>query len=326
MLTEATVIAPEGHGYPHTPGIYTQEQIDAWKPVVEAVKAKGTVFFLQLWHTGRASHQDYQPNGKAPMSSSALAASGTVYTPKGAKEYPVPRAMTTEEIARVVDEFRQAARNSLDAGFDGVEIHSANGYILDQFLKESVNKRTDQYGGSIANRCRFTLEVVDAVAAEVGGDRVGIRISPFGGFLDADDSHPYALHTYLLEELNKRDIAYVHFIEPRDPSSKGVGSPLAVHDWQHKEHNLDVFRHAYKGTFIAAGGHTRNSGIEALEKNHADLICYGRIYLANPDLVHRFAIDAPLNKYDRDTFYIQDQVVGYTDYPSLDEVENSKKA
>lgn len=289
---------------------------------MKAVHGKGAKFFLQLWHVGRASHQDFQPHGEAPLSSSAVAASGDVYTPKGMKPYPVPRALATEEIPAIVEQFRQGARNALDAGFDGVEVHCANGYIIDQFLKSSVNKRTDKYGGPIENRARFAVEVVCAVAEEVGADRTGIRVSPFGGFLDAEDEHPYALHTYLLEELNPLGLAYVHFIEPRALHSMGVSSPNAEFNFERRDASLDVFRKAFHGPFIAAGGHTRASGIAALREDHADAIAYGRLFLANPDMVKRFELDAPLNKYDRATFYTQDQVKGYTDYPFLEDAKH----
>ncbi|BDA42129.1 12-oxophytodienoate reductase 1 [Coccomyxa sp. Obi] len=326
MITEATCIAPEGHGYPETPGIYTQEQINAWKPIVEAVHAKGAKFILQLWHVGRASHSDYQPNGQLPVSSSPIPPSGKIYTPQGLKDYEVPRALEESEIPKVVEQYRQGARNALEAGFDGVEVHGANGYLIDQFLKSSVNHRKDKYGGPIENRVRFALEITRAVVDEVGADRVGIRLSPFGGFLDAEDEHPYALNTYLLEELNKLGIAYVHFIEPRAIHSMGVASPHAEFNFQRIDQNLDVFRRAFHGAFIAAGGHSRASGIAAINANHCDAIAYGRPYLANPDLVKRFEIDAPLNKYDRNTFYTQDQKVGYTDYPFLSEVQAGKAA
>lgn len=206
MISEGTLVSERGHGYPCTPGIHTAEQIEAWKKITNAVHEKGAYIFCQLWHCGRASHQHYQPNEELPIAPSAIAVEGEkCFSLKtmNMEEYPVPRALEKEELPTIVEEFRQAARNAIEAGFDGVEVHGANGYLLDQFVKDGMNKRTDEYGGCIENRCRFPLEVVKAVVDEIGADRVGYRISPFGGFLDASDSHPYATHIYLVEELNK---------------------------------------------------------------------------------------------------------------------------
>jgi 12-oxophytodienoic acid reductase len=207
MISEGTVVSPQGHGYPCTPGIDTAEHVEAWKPIVQAVHDKGAAFFCQLWHVGRASHPHYQPDEALPVGPSPLKITdgNQAFSLKSMQmeDYPVPRALETEEVAGVVAEFRRGAANAIAAGFDGVEVHSANGYIIDAFLKSECNERTDRYGGSIENRCRFALEVVAAVVEEVGKDKVGIRLSPFGGFLSATDAHPYALVSYLLEELNK---------------------------------------------------------------------------------------------------------------------------
>ncbi|GAB4814384.1 hypothetical protein N2152v2_001430 [Parachlorella kessleri] len=313
LITEATGISDTGYGYPCTPGIHTHEQVEAWKPIVQAVHDKGGYFFCQIWHCGRSSHQDYQPNGELPVSSSAIAITdgNKPISPKTFKpaEYPVPRALEAHEIPGIVDQFRQAARNAIDAGFDGVELHGANGYLIDQFLKDEVNHRTDQYGGSIENRCRFALEVVKAVADEIGAERTALRLSPFGGFQNATDSHPYALITYLLEELNKLNLAYVHFVEPRIAGNATLDQT---------PHTLAPFRAVYKGTVIVAGGYTREEGNKAIESGKADLVCYGRLFIANPDLPKRFLLGAPLNAYDRSTFYSQGDE-GYIDYPFLEE-------
>lgn len=232
------------------------------------------------------------------------------------EDYPVPRALETHELPGIIDEFVQAAIKAREAGFDGVEIHGANGYLLDEFLKSEINHRTDEYGGSIENRARLVIEVVKAVADAIGADRVGIRLSPFGGFLNATDEHPYALITYLLEELNKIGIGYVHLVEGRAGGNSDLPNDAAK--------TLEPFRKVWRGTFIAAGGYQRQNAIEAIENGSADLIAFGRWALANPDFVKRLALDAPLNKYNRDTFYSFGEE-GYTDYPFLEETEWGKE-
>ncbi|KAH9562618.1 hypothetical protein CY35_05G081600 [Sphagnum magellanicum] len=253
LITEATGISPTSLGYPHTPGIFTEEQVEAWKPIVKAVHDKGGVFFCQIWHAGRLSHY----------------------------------------------------------GFDGVEVHGAHGYLIDQFLKQGLNNRTDRDGGSIENNCRFALEVVKAVADEVGADRVGIRLSLHQFYPDMQISDPLALGLHLIQGLNKLNILYAHFVEPR------MGPGIASIE---TEKNLLPYRKAFKNMFLAAGGYSREDGINAIESGYADLVVYGRLFLANPDLPKRFALNAPLNPYDRSTFRSQDQVRGYTDYPFLEEV------
>ncbi|EFJ47936.1 hypothetical protein VOLCADRAFT_81300 [Volvox carteri f. nagariensis] len=315
LISEATIVAPDGLGYMNSPGVYSSEQLEAWKPVVKAVKDKGALFFCQLWHCGRASHPELQPGGAAPLSSSTRPITSpeyVVYTPSGPKQYAVPRAATKEDIKRVVADYARAAKNAIEvAGFDGVEIHGANGYFIDQFIKDSVNDRTDEYGGSIEKRCRLALEVVEAVVAAVGADRVGIRISPFAQFLDAVDSTPYATHTYLVEQLNKYGLSYIHMVEPRILGNTEVES---------SSDSLEPFRRVYKGTFITAGGFKADTGAAAVTSGQADLVAYGRWYLANPDLHKRFLLNAPLNKYDRNTFY-SPGMEGYIDYPTLEELQ-----
>jgi 12-oxophytodienoic acid reductase len=316
MISEGTIISETGHGYPKTPGIYTKEQIEAWKPIVKGVHEKGAIFFCQIWHVGRKSHVAYQPNGAAPISpSSKTIKEGKVTLPNYEQaDYSAPRQLKTVELPEILEEYVQAARNAREAGFDGVEIHGAHGYFIDQFLKDSVNDRTDEYGPqSLESRCRFALEVVDAVALAIGKDRVGIRLSPFSTYGDAVASDPVPLGIYLAEQLSKREILYVHFVEPRANGNE---------DRESKE-NLDPIRKAYKGNFMAAGGFSREDGIAAIEKGETDLVCYGRHFLANPDLPRRFELNAPLNKYDRNTFYTPDLVVGYTDYPFLSETQAS---
>ncbi|KAH7439366.1 hypothetical protein KP509_04G057800 [Ceratopteris richardii] len=312
LITEATGVSDTAQGFPHTPGIWTNEQVEAWKPIVKAVHDKGAIFFVQIWHTGRVSHTAYQPGGHPPFSSTNKKVNGKCLMPSGTEysDYSQPRALKTEEIPHVVDDFRLAARNAIAAGFDGVEIHGAHGYLLDQFMKDEVNDRTDQYGGSLENRCRFPLEVVEAVAAEIGPERVGVRLSPFGSHSDSSDSNPEALGVYMANALNKYNILYAHYIEPRVKTNTTTSET---------NESLASARNAFKGTFLVAGAHTRQSGIQVIESGGADLVVYGRLFLANPDLPKRFRLNAPLNKYVRETFYTQDPVKGYTDYPFLDE-------
>ncbi|KAF7107558.1 hypothetical protein CFC21_108169 [Triticum aestivum] len=230
--------------------------------------------------------------------------------------YSKPRQLLTNEIPLIVDDFRRAARNAIEAGFDGVEIHGAHGYLLEQFMKDSSNDRTDEYGGSLENRCRFAVEVIDAIINEIGADRVGIRLSPFVDYMDCFDSNPHALGMYMVQQLNKHQgFVYCHMVEPR----------MAIVDGRRQiPHGLLPFRKAFKGTFIAAGGYDREEGNKVVADGYADLVAYGRIFLANPDLPKRFELDSPLNKYDRKTFYTQDPIVGYTDYPFLEGGSNAE--
>jgi len=311
LIAEATGVSDSAQGYPNTPGIWTEEQVEAWKPIVNGVHEKGGVFFCQIWHTGRASNVDYQPNGQTPVSSSDRKMSGQILRANGKDfvNFSPPRALETEEIPQIVNDFRLAARNAINAGFDGVEIHGAHGYLLDQFMKDSINNRTDQYGGTLENRCRFPLEVVEAVANEIGAERVGIRLSPFAQFLESSDSDPEALGLYMAEALNRYNILYAHYVEPRLVTTF---EPVATNK------SLLPMRKAFKGSFLVAGGYDREDGNAAIASGKADLVVYGRIFLANPDLPRRFELNASLNKYDRNTFYIPDPVVGYTDYPFLE--------
>ncbi|KAA8538708.1 hypothetical protein F0562_028311 [Nyssa sinensis] len=290
------------------PGIWTKEQTEAWKPIVDAVHEKGGIFFCQLWHAGRVS--DYQPNVEPPVSCTDKPIKNDFYIDgSGGANFSPPRRLTVEEIFQVVNDFRNAAKNAIEAGFDGVEIHGANGYLLDQFMKDQVNDRTDEYGGSQEKRCRFPLEVVKAVAEEIGAHKAGVRLSPFADYNDCKDSNPDALGVYLAESLNKYGILYCHVIEPR---------MITQFEKNDTKNSVLPMREAFKGTFIVAGGYTRDDGNEIIASGGADLVAFGRLFLANPDLPNRFQLNALLNKYDRRTFYTSDPVLGYTDYPFLE--------
>ncbi|KAL5559817.1 hypothetical protein UlMin_036028 [Ulmus minor] len=310
LIAEATGISDTSLGFPNVPGIWTKEQVEAWKPIVDAVHAKGGIFFCQIWHMGRSSNTDFQPKGQAPISSTDKPISPQLKTDAiDLPKFSPPRRLRTDEIPHIVDDFRLAAKNAIEAGFDGVEIHGAHGYLIDQFLKDQVNDRTDRYGGSLENRCRFALEVVEAVVNEIGADRVGIRLSPFADYNEAADSNPEALGLYLAKALSKYEVVYCHMVEPRMKEPLGMGET---------PYSLLPMRKAFKGTFIVAGGYDREDGNKAVAENRADLVAYGRLFLANPDLPRRFELNAPLNKYNRATFYTPDPVIGYTDYPFLD--------
>lgn len=332
LITEGTLISSTAAGFPHCPGIYTKEQVEAWKKVVDAVHAKGAIIFCQLWHVGRASHQVYQLGGAAPISSTSKPISnrGRIILPGGTTDfYPKPRPLKTSEIPEVVAHYRQAALNAIEAGFDGIEIHGAHGYLIDQFLKDGINDRTDEYGGSLSNRCKFIIQVLQAVVSAIGTNRVGIRISPAINHLDATDSDPRSLGLAVIQRINKLQLdsgsklAYLHVTQPRytvygQTESGQHGSP------DEEARLMRTWRRAYMGTFMCSGGYTRQLGIEAVEQGDTDLVSYGRLFLANPDLVLRFKLNAPLNRYIRDTFYTQDPVVGYTDYPFLSQGTQSR--
>ncbi|KAL7118296.1 hypothetical protein ACP275_03G127100 [Erythranthe tilingii] len=314
LLSEATGVSDTAQGYPHTPGIWTKEQVEAWKPIVDAVHAKGGIFFCQIWHVGRVSNTGFQPNGQAPLSCTDKGITPQVRANGvDVAQFSPPRRLETDEIPLIVNDFKLAARNAIEAGFDGVEIHGAHGYLIDQFFKDQVNDRTDQYGGSLQNRCRFALEITEAVTNEIGAYRVGIRLSPFANFAECADSNPKALGLYMVHALNKYELLYCHMVEPRMTTATKITTKTEC------LHSLVPMRKAFKGTFIVGGGYDREDGNKAVEENRADLIAYGRHFLANPDLPKRFEINAPLNKYHRATFYVDDPVIGYTDYPFLDE-------
>ncbi|WP_438978757.1 alkene reductase [Polynucleobacter sp.] len=312
IISEATQISPIGKGYPATPGIYSPEQTAAWKEIVSAVHAKGGKMVAQLWHVGRISHSSLHPEQGMPEAPSAIAPTGQTY---GADwklhDYETPKAMTAEDIARLLKDFELAAANAKAAGFDGVEIHSANGYLLDQFLQDKTNHRTDGYGGSIENRMRLLGEVIESVAKIYPSDCIGVRLSPYGSFNDMADSDPIALFNAVIQKLNGYHLSYVHMIEPRSTSAGGndkVNAEAPI--------TSEIFRAAYQGKFISAGGYDQAMGEAVLEAGLADAVAYGRLYISNPDLAERFQQGAALNAYDRASFYGGAEV-GYTDYPTL---------
>lgn len=312
IITEATQISRLGKGYPATPGIYSAAQTEAWKEIVSAVHAKGGLIVLQLWHVGRISHSSLHASEGLPVAPSAIAPTGKTYSADWQlHDYETPIAMSEGDIAELLTDYRNAARNAKKAGFDGVEVHAANGYLLDQFLQDKTNHRTDQYGGPFENRLRLLNEVLACVSNVFAYDQIGVRLSPYGGFNDIADSDPLALFTAVIEKLNPLGLAYLHMIEPRATTAGGSDELDA------NAHNVSaLFRKAFHGKFISAGGYTKESGEAALEAGLADAIAYGRIYIANPDLAERFAQGAALNPYDRPSFYGGSEK-GYTDYPSL---------
>jgi N-ethylmaleimide reductase len=311
IISEATPVSTTGYGYYGTPGIHTEAQAKGWTLVTRAVHAAGGRIFLQLWHVGRQSHSDLQPNGALPVAPSAISAGGQAYTKDGPKPNPVPRALSLEEIPGIVADFARGAALARQAGFDGVEIHGANGYLLEQFLSDHANQRTDIYGGPLENRARFFLEVVEAVVSAWDGERVGVRISPSNTFGGIEHTDRWGTYSYLVEKLNAFHLAYIHLVEPRVAGNIDIAP----------EHDLgsDRFRPLITSKLISAGGHTQESGNKTIAAGHADLIAYGRNFIANPDLVERFREDAPLNRYDRSTFYGGTEK-GYTDYPTLSRI------
>ncbi len=315
LITEATQISLQGKGYPAAPGIHSEEQVEGWKLTTAAVHAKGGFVFLQLWHVGRMSHSSLHPEAGLPVAPSAIApadGSKALTAHFQEVEFETPRALGIEELPGIVADYRRAAENAKAAGFDGVEVHSANGYLLDQFLEDTSNHRTDAYGGSIENRARLMLEVVDAVVEVWGKDRVGVRLSPFGKFLDMGDSNPVALFTYVLEKLSERGIAYVHVVEPRVGNA---GADAAIDG--NAVDTAKTFRAAFKGVFISAGGYSAETAEEAIAAGRADAIAFGRLFISNPDLPKRLENKTALNAYDRSTFYGGSEK-GYTDYPALE--------
>lgn len=307
IISEATNISTQGKGYIKTPGIWSKAQVEGWRLSTDAVHAKGGRIFLQLWHVGRISHSDLQPGGDLPVAPSAIRAEGVqAYTPSGFKPLETPRALETGEIAGIVADYAHAAQMAKDAGFDGVEIHAANGYLLQQFLSDKTNKRTDQYGGSIENRTRLVVEVVDAVTRVWSPDKVGIRIAPLTKFGDIGDSNPEPLYLSLVEQLNKFNLSYIHVVEG---DTGGEREPAGGFD-------LQKLRRAFNGLYMANNGYDLPLAERARAANAADLIAFGKPFISNPDLVERLRTGAPLNVPDQATFYAGD-ANGYIDYPAL---------
>lgn len=305
IISEATQISTQGIGYPCTPGIHTQAQVEGWKKVTKAVHDKDGVIFLQLWHVGRISHSAYH-GGALPVAPSAIKPTGEVYTFEGMKEYETPRALEINEIKEIVKDYARAAKNAIEAGFDGVEIHGANGYLIDEFLRDGTNIREDAYGGNIENRSRFLFEVIDAVTAEIGADKTGLRLSPSGTFNDMTDSDPQTHFTYVCEKLNDYGLAYLHIVDALEGDIRHGANVV----------ELSTLRDAYKGVLITCGGYDKQRGNTVIEDHQADAVAYGTLFISNPDLPERFKINADLNEPDTNTFYTQDEK-GYTDYPTL---------
>ena len=310
IVAEASQVTPTGRGNPDTPGIHSQAQIDGWKQVTDAVHAKGGIIFLQLWHVGRASHSSYQPDGALPVSASAIAIAGKTRSASGEMvSYEVPRALETDELPGVIEAYRQGARNALAAGFDGVEIHGANGYLLEQFLQSRSNLRTDRYGGSIENRARLLLEVTQAAIDVWGADRVAVRLSPYGVANDSGEADPMPLYSHVIGRLGTLGLAYLHFVEPR---SSGAGRAEVNHTGVPAA--FELFRPLWPGVLITAGGFDSASAEAAVASGQVDAIAFGRAFIANPDLPERIRQNVDFTPYNRATFYGGD-VAGYTDYP-----------
>jgi len=307
IITEATQVSPEGVGYPATPGIHNREQVDGWRLVTDAVHTAGGRIFLQLWHVGRISHPSLQPGGALPVAPSAIKPAGEAVTYDGPQPFVTPRALETEELAGIVEDYRRAAVYAQEAGFDGVEIHAANGYLLDQFLRDGTNHRGDRYGGPVDNRMRLLLEVAAGVIGVWGSDRVGVRISPINPFNDIADSQPEATFTRVAQRLGGLGLAYLHVVEG------------AIHSGDMELPRVDMgrLRRAFGGTYIANGGYDGERAKAALLAGDADLIAFGVPFIANPDLPLRLALGAELNDPDPETFYGGD-ARGYTDYRALE--------
>ncbi|NTA81395.1 alkene reductase [Agrobacterium tumefaciens] len=319
IVTEGTPISQQGQGYADVPGLYKKEAVEGWKKITDGVHVAGGKIVAQIWHVGRISHTSLQPHGGQPVAPSAIIAKSKTYIINddgtGAfAETSEPRALTIDDIGLILEDYRTGARAALEAGFDGVEIHAANGYLIEQFLKSSTNQRTDEYGGSIENRARFLLEVVDAVAEEIGAGRTGIRLSPVTPANDIFEADPQPLYNYVAEELGKRNLAFIHVVE---------GATGGPRDFKQGDKPFDyaAFKAAYrnaggKGLWIANNGYDRESAIEAVESGRVDAVAFGKAFIANPDLVRRLKDNAPLNEPNQPTFY-GDGAEGYTDYPAL---------
>lgn len=305
IITEATQISPEGVGYPGTPGIHSDEQVAGWKKVTQAVHNAGGKIFIQLWYCGRISHPSLLPDAQTPVAPSAIRPQGEAITPQGMQPYVTPRALEIEEIQDIVAQYKQAAEMAKLAEFDGIEVHAANGYLIDQFLRDGSNHRTDEYGGSAENRMRLLNEVLDAVLQVWPANRVGVRLTPENSFNSMTDSDPLNHFSYFIQQLNTRNLAYLHILEG---------------DMMNKQRTLDYtqLRKLFNSTYIANNAYDRDSAQQHLSANNADLIAFGMPFLANPDLVHRYQIDAPLNEANEETLYGGAEE-GYNDYPFYQE-------
>ncbi|MBI3186541.1 MAG: alkene reductase [Gammaproteobacteria bacterium] len=306
ILTEASPICAEGHGYPRTPGIHSPEQIAGWRNVTKAVQGAGGKIALQLWHVGRISHPDLQPNGALPVAPSAIRPAGQTFTGKGMKDFVTPRALETTELPKLVADYVQAAKNAMQAGFDGVEVHAGNGYLLDQFLRSSTNQRTDAYGGSKENRARLLFEIMEGICTAVGGDRVGIRLSPVTQFNDISDDNAQETFEYVVNGLNRFNLAFLDLLQGTGGAPKEQWVPF----------DYDRLRTIFNSKLIRNNGYDFESAQQAIKSGGADAIAFGRLVLANPDLVERFRRGAALNAPDYEKLYTGEEK-GYTDYPFL---------
>ena len=306
IVSEASQISPQGAGYPSTPGIHSQEQVEGWRHITDAVHSKGGRIFLQLWHVGRISHPSLQPGESLPVAPSAIKPAGQAVTYQGLKDFVTPRELDLAEIPSIIEDYRIGAENALSAGFDGVEIHGANGYLLDQFLRDGSNHRTDIYGGSVENRMRLMIEVTDVVCSVWGASRVGIRLSPLQPFNDMFDSNPEVTFSYAVEQLNRFGLSYLHVTEMGKEAPNAAGPAF----------DLVNLRRIWKGIYITNSGYDLVRANASINRNEADMVAFGVLFIANPDLPMRFSQGANLNKPDPSTFYGGDSK-GYTDYPSL---------
>ena len=310
IITEATTISPQGNGWLHTPGIYTDEQESAWKQIVESIHQQRTPIFLQLWHCGRASHSSFQPNNQLPVAPSAMAIKGDhIHTPKGKQPHETPRALTTEEIPQIVEDYRQAAVRAKKAGFDGVEIHAANGYLIDEFLQSKTNQRSDHYGGSLENRYRFLQEIVESILTVWSPEKIGVRLSPNGVYNDMGSTDYRETFLYVAKELNRYGLAYLHLLDGLAFGFHELGDPMI----------LAEFREVFEGPLMGNCGYTQETAELAIEKGNAELIAFGRPFISNPDLVKRFAENLPLNPPAETKVWYSFGQEGYTGFPLYEE-------
>ena len=306
IITEATTISPQANGWLHTPGIYTDEQTEAWEQIVDAVHAKDTPIFLQLWHTGRSSHSSFQDN-QLPVAPSAIKLEGSeAHTPNGKQPHETPRALETEEIPQVIEDYHQAAANAKQAGFDGVEIHGANGYLIDEFLQSKTNHRTDKYGGSVENRYRFLQEIIESILTVWDAERVGVRLSPNGNYNDMGSPDFRETFTYVAQQLNEYGLGYLHMVDGLAFGFHELGEPMT----------LAEIKKVYNGTLMGNCGYDRKSAEQAIAAGDADLIAFGRSIISNPDLVARFANNWELNVDPDQSIWYSFEAVGYTDFPT----------
>lgn len=306
IISEGSQISQQGQGYIWTPGIYTPEQVAGWARVTDAVHREGGKIVIQIWHVGRVSHASLQPGGKAPVAPSAVRANAKTYIEGGFAETSEPTALTIEQIGGILQDYRHATRNAREAGFDGIEIHGANGYLIDQFLKSTSNMRTDSYGGTIEGRAHFALDVVDVVTSEWDGAHVGIRLSPVSPANGISEPDPQPVFNHLVSELDKRNLAFIHIVE----GATGGPRDIAPFDYS-------ALRNGFSGAYIANNSYTRDMAIDEISSRRADMVAFGRAYISNPDLVERLRLNAPLNDLHRETLY-GGGAKGYTDYPALD--------